>query len=143
VVVGGVSQLTLPEAEVAAYRAALLDRFANPRMHHRLEQIAADGSQKLPIRILPTLRRERSAGRLPQGAARVLAAWLCHLRGIGAPVTDARADQVVPLAAGPLPEAVPRVLATLDPPLADDSELVAAVLTHAEDLTQLGPQERS
>jgi fructuronate reductase len=124
--------LSLPAADVAAYRAALLDRFANPRMHHRLDQIAADGSQKLPIRILPTLRRERAAGRLPPGAARALAAWVCHLRGMGVPVTDARADQVVPLAAGSLPEAVPRVLAALDPTLADDDDLVAAVLADAE-----------
>ena len=33
--------LQLPEADVAAYRTALLDRFANPRIHHRLDQIAA------------------------------------------------------------------------------------------------------
>jgi fructuronate reductase len=123
--------LSLPAADVAAYRAALLDRFANPRMHHRLDQIAADGSQKLPVRILPALRRERAAGRLPEGAARALAAWVCHLRGVGAAVTDARAGQVVPLAAGPLPEAVPRVLAALDPTLADDHKLVAAVLAHS------------
>ena len=132
--------LSLPPADVAAYRTALLDRFANPRMHHRLDQIAADGSQKLPIRILPTLRRERAAGRLPPGATRALAAWVCHLRGVGAPVTDARADQVVPLATGPLPDAVPRVLGALDPTLADDDDLVAAVLAHAE---QLGQRKRS
>ncbi|MFD0823808.1 mannitol dehydrogenase family protein, partial [Micromonospora zhanjiangensis] len=41
----------LPAAEVAAYRAALLRRFANPRIRHLLAQIAADGSQKLPIRL--------------------------------------------------------------------------------------------
>jgi fructuronate reductase len=132
--------LSLPQADLAAYRAALLDRFANPRMHHLLGQIAADGSQKLPVRILPTLRQERAAGRLPSGAIRVLAAWVCHLRGAGAPVSDARADQVVPLAAGPLPQAVARVIVTLDPPLADDHELVAAVLADAE---QLGKQARS
>jgi fructuronate reductase len=97
-----------------------------------LDQIAADGSQKLPIRMLPTLRRERAAGRLPPGAARALAAWVCHLRGMGVPVTDARAEQIVPLAAGPLPEAVPRVLAALDPTLADDDDLVAAVVADAE-----------
>ena len=69
---------------------------------HRLDQIAADGSQKLPIRILPVLRAERAAGRMPEGAARALAAWVCHLRGLGAPVDDAHADAVVPLAQGPL-----------------------------------------
>ena len=124
--------LPFPERDLGAYRAALLRRFANPRMHHRLDQIAADGSQKLPVRILPTLRLERAAGgRLPQGAVRALAAWIGHLRGAGVPVVDAHADQVVPLATGRLPEAVPRVLAALDPALADDHELVAAVLAHS------------
>jgi fructuronate reductase len=131
--------LSLPEADVAAYRGALLDRFTNPRMHHRLAQIAADGSQKLPVRILPTLRRERAAGRLPSGTVRVLAGWVCHLRGAGAPVSDARADQVVPLADGPLPQAVPRVLGALDPALADDGELVAAVVADAERLGSTSP----
>jgi fructuronate reductase len=126
--------LPFPERDVAAYRAALLDRFANPRMHHRLGQIAADGSQKLPVRILPTLRLERAAGRLPQGAVRALAAWICHLRGVGIPIVDARADEVIPLAAGPLREAVPRVLAALDPALADDRELVAAVTSVVKEL---------
>ena len=70
-------------------------------MHDRLDRIAADGSQKLPIRILPVLRAERAAGRMPAGATRVLAAWVCHLRGLGAPVSDVRAGEVVPLAAGP------------------------------------------
>jgi fructuronate reductase len=131
--------LSLPEADIAAYRAALLDRFANSRMHHRLAQIAADGSQKLPVRILPTLGQERAAGRLPAGATRVLAAWVCHLRGAGTPVSDTRADQVVPLADGPLPQAVPRVLGALDPALADDGELLAAVVADAERLGSATP----
>ena len=111
-----------------ATATALLERFANPRMRHLLAQIAADGSQKLPIRILPVLRAERAAGRMPEGAVRVLAAWICHLRGAGAPVNDPRADELVALAAGPLAEAVRRVLDDLDPALAADDELVASVL---------------
>jgi fructuronate reductase len=130
--------LSLPDADVAAYRAALLERFDNPRMRHRLDQIAADGSQKLPVRVLPILRRERIAGRLPQAAIRVLAAWVCHLRGLGAPVNDARAERVVPLASGPLPEAVRRVLDALDPAVGSDDELVKAVLAEAEQLTTSG-----
>jgi len=122
------AHLSQPEAELAAYRAALLERFANPRMRHLLAQIAADGSQKLPIRILPVLRAERSAGRMPGGAVRVLAAWIRHLRDAGAPVADPRADALAALAAGPLAEAVRRILEDLDPALAADDELVAAVL---------------
>ncbi len=120
--------LSLPAADVAAYRSALADRFANPRIEHRLEQIAADGSQKLPVRILPVLRRERAAGRLPESALRVLAAWVGHLRGGGAPVQDPRGDELVALAAGPLPDAARRVLAVLDPALAEDTEVASAVV---------------
>ena len=120
--------LNQPTTEVVAYQAALLDRFANARMRDRLDRIAADGSQKLPIRILPVLRAERAAGRLPEAATRVIAAWICHLRGLGAPVTDARADEVVPLAMGQLGDAVPHVLAWLDPELGGDTEVVALVV---------------
>ncbi|HUX69382.1 MAG TPA: mannitol dehydrogenase family protein, partial [Cellulomonadaceae bacterium] len=126
--------LTLPVSEIAAYRAALTERFANPRMQHRLDQIAFDGSQKLPIRTLPTLRHEVAAGRIPPGATRPVAAWICHLRGLGARVTDARAETFVPLANGPLAEAVPRVLDSLDPTLAADGAVVAAVLDQTREL---------
>ena len=78
--------LSLPAADNAAYCAALTERFSNPRMCHRLDQIAWDGSQKLPIRVLPILRKERAAGRLPAGVTRPLVAWVCHLRGSGAAV---------------------------------------------------------
>ena len=124
--------LALPADVIDTYRCALLDRFANPRMHHRLAQIAADGSQKLPVRILPVLRAERAAGRMPEGAARVLAAWVRHLRGAGVPVDDVRAEQMVALAADPLPDAVRRVLDGLDPAVGADDELVEAVLADAE-----------
>ncbi|MGW7285201.1 mannitol dehydrogenase family protein [Streptomyces sp. NPDC054847] len=126
--------LTLPDDELAAYRAALLHRFANPRIRHALAQIAADGSQKLVVRILPVLRRARAAGSVPQGAVRVPAAWICHLRGRGVPVTDADAARIVPLAQGPLREAVREVLAFLGSDLASDGALVDAVLAHAEAL---------
>jgi fructuronate reductase len=114
-----------------AYCTALLDRFANPRMRHSLAQIAADGSQKLPVRILPVLRRERAAGRLPDTVVTLLAAWVLHLRGAGVPVQDVRAEVLRPAAARPLRDAVPAVLDVLDPGLADDAELVAAVVAGA------------
>jgi fructuronate reductase len=64
---------------------------------------------------------------VPAAATRVLAAWICHLRGLGAPVSDVRAGEVVPLAKGPLAAAVPRVLGWLDPALGDDADVVAMV----------------
>ena len=126
--------LPQPAADNTAYSAALVERFANPQIHHRLDQIAADGSQKLPIRILPTVRKELAAGRIPAGATRPLAAWVCHLRGNGAKVTDAQAGTFVPLAAGPLRDAVHRVLTELDPELAANDALVDAITAQAREL---------
>jgi fructuronate reductase len=123
--------LPLPPDDIAAYRTALLQRYANPRIRHLLRQIAADGSQKVPIRILPTVRAELARGRVPTGAARVLAAWVCHLRGQGAPVDDVGAEEFTALAAGDLDDAVRRVLARLD---ADDERLHAAVAALAREL---------
>ncbi|HEY5880023.1 MAG TPA: hypothetical protein VIU11_14020, partial [Nakamurella sp.] len=130
------THLTLPPPEVAAYRDALLERFANPGIRHLLAQIAADGSQKIPVRILPTLRRERAEGRLPTGALRALAAWINHLRGAGAPVKDADAARVTALAAGPLDDAVRAVLADLDADLAADDAVVAAVVNLSTQLSE-------
>jgi fructuronate reductase len=123
--------LPLPVGEIAAYRAALLERYANPRIRHLLAQIAADGSQKLPIRILPTLRADLAQGRVPQGAVRVLAAWVCHLRGRGAPVSDVAADEFVALAAGDLDDAVGRVLERLG---VDDPRVRASAAELAREL---------
>ena len=126
--------LDLPAGDTSAYRTALLARFGNARIRHHLAQIAADGSQKLPIRILPVLRAERAANRLPPGAIRVLAGWVCHLRGAGVPVTDPVADQLTALAAGRLDQAVRQLVAFLDPAMADDENLVAAISQTAQEM---------
>lgn len=128
--------LSLPAEALADYRAALLDRFANPAIRHLLAQIAADGSQKLPVRVLPVVRAERAAGRGADAGARALGGWVAHLRGRGVPVTDPCAEELRGLAAGPLPDGVRRVLATLGADLPDDRDLVTAVTTHAEELSR-------
>lgn len=121
----------------AGYRDVLLERWSNPRIRHQLAQIAADGSQKLPIRVLPVLRAQRSAGRLPAGATRTLAAWVCHLRGLGAPVSDVRAIEYRALAAGRLREGVVRVLERLDPALGADQEVIALTDDQAQEMQGL------
>jgi fructuronate reductase len=131
-----IPHLRVDRTEAEAYCRALLERFANPRIGYALAQIAGDGSQKLPVRLLPVLRAERAAGRLPEVAVTVLAAWLLHLRGQGAPVRDVRADELREIAGRPLANAVPAVLAALDPELADDAELVSAVRARCVDLTR-------
>ncbi len=67
--------------DLDAYRAQLLQRFANPALAHRTMQIAMDGSQKLPQRWLGTVRDRLAAGAPIDRLALALAAWVMHLRG--------------------------------------------------------------
>jgi len=67
----------------------------------------------------------------------VLAAWISHLRGGGAPVVDVRAGEFVELARGPLPDAVRHVLDALDHSLADDEPAVAVVVSQCAEFEHL------
>jgi fructuronate reductase len=69
---------------------------------------------------------------MPAAAVRILAGWLNHLRGAGAPVKDADGERLVALAAGDHPAAA--VLEALDSSLTDDPALVAAVADLADKL---------
>jgi fructuronate reductase len=108
--------LSLPAGEVLAYRAALVERYSNASIRHLLAQIVADGSQKIPIRAVPVIAAELAEGRVSPGALRLVSAWVAHLRGAGAPVSDPQADTLQALAAGPLPDAVDAVLEWLGLP---------------------------
>jgi fructuronate reductase len=121
--------LPLRADDVAGYRKALLERYANNRIRHRLAQIAADGSTKIIVRTVPVIRAERAAGRLPLGCATVVAAWIRHLRGQGVPVNDPGAEPYVGLVAAEDESAVRAVLDLLDSGLGSDDDLVAAVVT--------------
>jgi fructuronate reductase len=93
----------VPGVDLDDYREALLTRFANPRMEHRLEQIAADGARKLPLRLLAPARDMLAAGREPAGICRVVAAWLRWLAGAGGraqAAADALHEEVAAAVAG-------------------------------------------
>ncbi len=76
--------LHLPSTvDLAAYRRALLARFANPALHHRTAQIAMDGSQKLPQRLFAPALERVAAGQPISRIALGVAAWLRFLQGRG------------------------------------------------------------
>lgn len=90
-----------PGVDLAAYADALAARFANPAIRHRTWQIAMDGSQKLPQRILGTIAEGRAAGRAVPGLTLAVAAWLRYVSGrdeAGAPI-DVRDPMAARLAA--------------------------------------------
>ncbi|KUL30007.1 mannitol dehydrogenase family protein [Actinoplanes awajinensis] len=67
---------------VLGYGETVLERFANRELGHRTHQVAMDGSQKLPYRLLGTIADRRRAGAVPVWAALVLAGWMRFARGV-------------------------------------------------------------
>jgi len=74
--------LAADRLDLQRYRMRLLERFANPALRHRTLQIAMDGSQKLPQRILDTVRDRLTSGDSIERLALVIAAWICFLGGV-------------------------------------------------------------
>jgi len=101
------------------YAAELRTRFANPAIRHRTWQIAMDGSQKLPQRLLATIR-ERLALKLPYPClALAVAAWIVYVGGVdeaGAPidVRDPLAGSLQACLAAAGPDPARRVAAILE-----------------------------
>jgi fructuronate reductase len=62
------------------YIQAILERFRNPAIRHALAQIAWDGSQKLPFRLLGTIQDNLQAGRPIDRLCVPIAAWMHFVR---------------------------------------------------------------
>lgn len=71
----------LPGFDLAGYKRELCERFRNPALHHRLYQIAMDGSQKLPQRMLGAARDLIAVGRPFPHLALGIAAWMRYVAG--------------------------------------------------------------
>jgi fructuronate reductase len=96
---------TLPQelGDLRPYCDALLDRFANQALMHRLAQIATDGSQKLPQRLLGTIRDCLSIGLPIAHASLGVAAWMRYAtgvdeRGSALEVSDPLAEKLLAIA---------------------------------------------
>jgi fructuronate reductase len=131
--------LTPPEGvSVVEYGDEALDRFANPAIGHRTVQVAMDGSQKLPQRVLHTIEDRRAAGAAPRWGALVVAAWIRFAQGVAddgrsLPLDDPLADDIrTRLAAAPATpsgavEAMLGMDAVFPPSLAADDTVRALV----------------
>jgi fructuronate reductase len=65
-----------PGLDVLAYRNDLKARFANAALQHKTRQIAMDGSQKLPQRLLFTIRHRLDRGQSIDALALAVAGWM-------------------------------------------------------------------
>ena len=86
--------------DLEAYTASVLTRFGNPALRHHTTQVAMDGSQKLPQRLLGTVRDRLAAGAEPRWAALGVAAWMRYVwaaaddHGAPLPVEDPLAGRI-------------------------------------------------
>ena len=138
-----------PSTDLAAYKRALIERFKNPALKHRTWQIAMDGSQKLPQRLLGTIRDCLKRGAPFDCLALGVAAWMRYVTGIdekgrAIDVRDPLAARLREIAdaAGPDAKRLARALLAVSEifggDLAADPRFVEAVATKLHLLVTLG-----
>jgi len=133
---------TLPQVagfDHDAYRQQILARFRNPAIVHRLDQIAGDGSQKIPYRLGDTLAWHRARGEMPRRVVVALGCWIAFLmqrsRGGVTIVDPAGAALATAAAEGDAAAVLARLVAGklgFDPAMAADSEAMAAIAAAAD-----------
>ncbi|HHB2141777.1 TPA: fructuronate reductase [Escherichia albertii] len=75
--------LSMPEGtDLNAYATLLIERFSNPSLRHRTWQIAMDGSQKLPQRLLDPVRLHLKNGGSWRHLALGVAGWMRYTQGV-------------------------------------------------------------
>lgn len=133
--------LAVPGVDLPAYGAALIARFGNSELHHRTLQIASDGSQKLPQRLLAPLADNLRAGRAAPLTALAIAGWMGLAQKQGAALVDPLAAQIAARAEGPDPVAgLMELTAIFDPDTLAVPGLTDALRDAFATLTQHGPR---
>ncbi|TDT75681.1 fructuronate reductase [Arthrobacter sp. AG258] len=112
--------------DIPTYRRALLDRFGNARIAHRLAQIAADATTKLRMRAVPVMAAERADGRSGAGSALMLAAWIDYVTA-GNDFQDPLAADIQAAVALDGTNRVQGLLRLVSAALAEDPDVVALV----------------
>ncbi len=135
-----VNHLPAKDLDLATYQSALLSRFSNGKIAHRLAQIAIDGSTKLRVRVAPTAKAELAAGRDASGCAVAIAAWVQFVIERDGRVDDSQAERILQIvqgaAAGQTFEAgeagteqlVRNLVALIDTELSANAEFMTKVL---------------
>ena len=81
--------LRIKDVDLTAYADSLIERFANPALQHRTWQIAMDGSQKLPQRMLDGIRVHLERNTPWSLLALGVAGWIRYVSG-----TDERGNAI-------------------------------------------------
>lgn len=142
-----------PGVDLSAHADALFHRFHNRAIRHRTLQIAMDGSQKLPQRLLGTIAEGLESGRHLPGLYLAVAGWMRYVgatddAGGAIDVRDPMAARLRALADGPEPvaallgvrEVFPEPLAALlARPVAAAHDRIAALGARGAIAEMVGP----
>ena len=134
-----VPTLTPPDGlDLAAYGATVLERFENPALKHRTRQVAMDGSVKLPVRMLGTVRDRLAAGAEPRMISLAVAAWMVYVQRTP-DLDDPQADRLKAAVAGvtepgALVDALLAVDSVFTPDLRDSAVLRGLLVDHVSSL---------
>jgi fructuronate reductase len=104
------------------YKQSLLKRFSNPRVSHKLEQIALEGLTKHTVRFAKVAEEFLDKGSIALGAIGALASFIASL-GVGFGLTDSRSQELNNALASS--DQVLAVLALISSKLAANDEFVS------------------
>lgn len=71
----------VPDTDLHDYYAVIRERFANPEVADTVRRLCLDGSNRQPKFIVPSIRDNRAAGRLPLGLILESALWCRYCAG--------------------------------------------------------------
>jgi fructuronate reductase len=119
--------LTEDGLDIPNYRNALIERFENSRIAHRLAQIAIDGATKLRVRIAPVAKAEIAAGRSADGCATAIAAWVAYVLK-NEKVQDSQSEEIARAMNGNKLGVEQRLVSVIDLQLANDVKFMGLVI---------------
>ncbi|HSI40882.1 MAG TPA: mannitol dehydrogenase family protein [Xanthobacteraceae bacterium] len=71
----------VPDTDLPAYYRVIRERFSNPEVADTVRRLCLDGSNRQPKFIVPSIRDNRAAGRLPKGLILASALWCRYCAG--------------------------------------------------------------
>lgn len=143
--------LNVTGVDLAAYATQLVERYCNPALKHRTWQIAMDGTQKLPQRLLDSVRWHRKHGSDCRYLILGVAGWMRYVSAVddAGNAIDVRDPMlsVIQEAVNATKDDASRVYALLnigsvfDNSLRQDQQFIADVTQAYIDLRDLGSKE--
>jgi fructuronate reductase len=118
------SLLTSPNLHVDDYKAALISRYENHRIEHKLNQIAIDGGTKLVMRVIPVALGLLNRSEMPRSCALVIGEWINWLKNQDE-INDTRLTEIKTALSSEDP--IASCIALLSAKLSENSEFVSQV----------------